>query len=375
MKKTNPVQVTVMAPHDPNSPKLHVHQFVPVLEGGDAIGNHALSIQVLLRQLGHESDIFAWRSGRGMKRYCRNYLQYAKNCSAGDILIYHFGVSSPVTDFFIKAPGRKVIIYHNITPEHFYRGVNDKIYHILKKGRRELAGIAGKTDLAMADSEYNREELVTLGFRNTVTVPLLIDFGLYSIAADASIMRRYKDGYANIVFVGRISPNKKQEDVIRAFSFYKKYINSKSRAFIIGQNQQVPEYNSILQKLIGVLGVEDVHLTGGVSQSELNAYYSIADLFLCMSEHEGFCIPLIESMHFGVPVLAYESTAVTGTLERSGILFSKKDYAQIAEMMDIIVRDHALKEKIVRRQKERLRRFQREHVEKEFLDSLGKLLN
>jgi L-malate glycosyltransferase len=372
LKKRNPVQVRIMTTHDT---KPNVHQFVPVLESGDAIGNHALAIQGLLRKLGYQSDIFAWRAGKGMKGYCRNYLHYAGKCSERDVLIYHFGVSSPITGFFVKAPGRKVIIYHNITPEHFYRGVNDKIFHILKKGRQELASIASKVDCAMADSEYNREELMTLGFRNTVTIPLLMDFNLYDATPDDSIMRRYKDGKANIIFVGRISPNKKQEDIIRAFSVYRKYINQESRLFIIGQNHQVPEYNAILNKLISTLGVKDILLTGGVSQSELNAYYGIADLFLCMSEHEGFCIPLLESMHFGIPILAYESTAVIDTLDGAGVLFGKKDLGQIAEMMDILVKDHALKEKIVRRQKGRLRRFQRETIENEFLNNLSKFLN
>lgn len=361
-----------MAMHDG---KADIHQFVPVLESADAIGNHAIAIQSLLSKLGYNSKIYAWRAGRGMKSRCHNYLDYANSYSEKDILIYHFGVSSPITDFFCKAPGKKVVIYHNITPENFYRGVNDKIYHILKKGRKELATIADKVDLAMADSEYNREELILFGFKNTVTIPLLMDFTLYDIEPDTSILNKFKDDSVNIIFVGRISPNKKQEDVIRAFSIYNKYVNPESRLFIIGQNHQVPEYNLILHKLIKSLEVHNVFLTGGVSQKELNAYYNIANLFLCMSEHEGFCIPLLESMHFGVPILAYESSAVTGTLDGAGVLFKEKDFIQVAEMINFMVKDYALKEKIVRRQKERLRRFQREKVEQEFLNSLGKFLN
>lgn len=355
--------------------KANIHQFVPVLESADAIGNHAIAIKSLLNKHGYNSTIYAWRAGKGMKSYCVNYLKYANSWSENDILIYHFGVSSPITDFFCKAPGKKVVIYHNITPENFYRGVNDKIYHILKKGRKELAELADKIDLAIADSEYNCEELISFGFKNTVTIPLLVDFTLYDIEPEPSILNKFKDNSVNIIFVGRISPNKKQEDVIRAYSIYNKYIEPGSRLFIIGQNHQVPEYNMILHRLINSLEVHNVFLTGGVSQKELNAYYRIANLFLCMSEHEGFCIPLLESMHFGVPILAYESSAVIGTLDGAGVLFKEKDFVQVAEMMNFMVRDKGLKEKIVRRQKERLRRFQREKIEQEFLNSLGKFLN
>ena len=358
-----------------NNPKPQVHQFVPVLERGDAIGNHALAIREFLRGKGYESEIFVWRAGKGMRRHCRKYLDYPRWSSSENVLLYHFGVSSPMTSFLLKAPDRKAIIYHNITPEDFYRGVSDRIYYILRRGRRELAGIAEKVDLAIADSEYNRHELVELGFKDTVTVPLLLDFEQYGISPATSILNKFDDGRTNMIFVGRISPNKKQEDIIRAFSVYKKYINGSSRLFIIGQNHQVPEYNVMLERLIDSLGIEDVYLTGGVTQAELNAYYSIADLFLCMSEHEGFCIPLIECMHFGVPVLAYDSSAVTGTLDGSGILFTEKDFARVAEMMDLVISDENLKERIIRGQKERLRRYGRERVEEELMDSLAGLIN
>ncbi len=355
--------------------KVQMHQFLAVLESGDAISNHALAIRDFLKGKGHQSEIFVWRAGRGMRKYCRDYLEYHAISSPENVMIYHFGVASPITRFFLKAPDRKVVIYHNVTPQDFYRGVNDYIYYILKKGRLELEAISEKVELAIADSEFNREELVQLGFKNTVTVPLLIDFSRYEIPAAASIINKYNDGKVNVIFVGRISPNKKQEDVIRAFSVYRKYINNNSRLFIIGHNRQVSEYNVLLKKLVEKLGVEDVHLTGGVSQSELNAYYTIADIFLCMSEHEGFCIPLIECMHFGVSVLAYESSAVTGTLDGSGVLFTAKDFSRIAEMMDIIVNDENMKERIIRGQKERLRRFQRDEVEKQLLKSLTEFMN
>jgi len=354
--------------------KPQVHQFVAVLDKGDAIGNHALAIREFMRGQGYSSEIFAWRAGKGMRHQCRHYLDYIRYSSSKNIVIYHFGVSSPITGFFLQAPDRKVIVYHNITPESFFRGVSDRIYHTLKNGRRELAQISGKIQLAIAVSEYNRQELARLGFKNTATVPLLLDFGLYKVAADSSISSMYDDGYVNIIFVGRISPNKKQEDIIRAFSMYKKYINSRSRLFIIGQNRQVPEYNTLLKCLVEALGVKDVHLTGAVSQAELNAYYSIADVFVSMSEHEGFCIPLLESMYFGVPIIAYDSSAVASTLGGTGILFTKKDSAAVAELLDLVINDGDLRERVIKAQKIRLESFMREKVEKQLMNTLAGLL-
>jgi glycosyltransferase involved in cell wall biosynthesis len=245
----------------------------------------------------------------------------------------------------------------------------------MEKGRRELERLSGEVDLAIADSQYNREELVELGFKNTVTVPLLIDYSRYDISPESSIMTKYRDGSVNLVFVGRIGPNKKQEDVIRVFSIYRKYINDRSRLFIVGPSRQVPDYNALLNRLVDSLGVEDVHLTGEAGQTELNAYYSIADVFVSMSEHEGFCIPLIECMHFGVPILAYESSAVTDTLDGSGILFAQKDLGRVAEMIDIVVKDKNVRERIVDGQKKRLEFFRRDRVEEQFLNCLAGLLN
>lgn len=352
-----------------------IHQFVAVLDRSDAVGNHALAIRDLLRQKGYQSEIFAWHAGEDMQRRCRDYLEYHGWSASRNIIIYHFGASSPVTELFLKLPDRKVIIYHNITPAEFFKGVNTEVYYIMKNGRRELERLSGKVDLAIADSEYNREELTRLGFENTVTVPLLIDFSRYDAAPESSIMTKYGDGSANIIFVGRVGPNKKQEDVIRAFSIYKKYIHGESRLFIVGPSRQVPEYNVLLNRLVDSLGVEGVHITGEASQAELNAYYSIADVFLSMSEHEGFCIPLIECMYFRVPVLAYESSAVAGTLNGSGVLFTRKDLGRVAEMIDMIVKDKDMKERIVDAQKKRLEFFRRERVEEQFLNSLAGLLN
>ena len=345
------------------------------MEEGDAIGNHAVAIRTLLRSRGFDSEIFVSRSSKTMRGSCRSYLEYSKWSSPDNVIIYHFGVGSPMTSVFLDAPDRKAIIYHNITPERFYAGVNDEVYYILKRGRRELSLLAGEVDLAMADSEFNRCELTAMGFGNTHTVPLLLDFGGYDVPPDDSIVNEYGASGTNIIFVGRIAPNKKQEDVIRVFSIYRKHIDSGSRLFIIGSDRQGSEYKERLTGLVENLGVEGVHMTGSVSQSQLNAYYTIADAFLCMSEHEGFCIPLIESMHFGVPIIAFGCTAVTETMDSAGVVVQQKDFARIAELINVIIKDEDTKERIIRGQRERLRRFQRERVEKEFENCLAQLLN
>lgn len=352
-----------------------IHQFVASLEEHDAVGNHAMAIRGLLRGNGFESEIFVWHSSKSMRNQCRIYREYPSFSSPENAIIYHFSVGSPLTSFFLQAPGKKIMIYHNITPARFFAGINNLVYRVVKDGRRELRSIAGRVDLAIAVSGYNRRELVEAGFDNTHTVPLLLDFGLYNAGPDQAIIDRYAGGKTNIIFVGRISPNKKQEDVIRAFSVYKKYVNANSRLFIIGQHAQVPEYKAILDDLVKTLDVEDVHFTGSVPQEQLNAYYSVADVFLCMSEHEGFCIPLVECMSFGVPVLAFDSSAVTSTLNGTGILFDQKDLGRVAEMIHLVAEKGTWRDSIIKKQRTRLEDFRPDKVEKQFMGVLNGSLN
>jgi glycosyltransferase involved in cell wall biosynthesis len=224
--------------------------------------------------------------------------------------------------------------------------------------------------LALADSEYNRRDLLAAGYAPTGVLPLAVPNTLAQVQPDTEVLNRFDDGVANLLFVGRLVPNKRQEDVIKAF-YYLRQIRPRSRLFLVGSWQNTRRYYAWLQEFAGRLGLsEAVYFPGHVSTAALAAYYRLADLFVCMSEHEGFCVPLIESMHFGVPVVAYASTAVPGTLGGAGILVREKRYDVIAELLHLLISDRKLYRQVVERQYARVQAFQEPAVLQQFRDYL-----
>lgn len=339
-----------------------IHQILPCLSSGDAIGNHTLEIQGILRKWGYTSYIFADDIHEEVRSFAKPYLQYKKYSSPDNLLIYHFSVGSPVSEMIKTLPDRKIFIYHNITPPEFLRGFEDYTYEVLRKGRDELRTFRDLSNLALGDSEFNRMELEEMGFNPTGVLPIIIDFEKYKTWPRSSIVAKYKDDYVNLLFVGRVIPNKRQEDVLLTFYFYKKYINPKSRLFFVGLHG-IERYDLMLGELIRRLKLEDVYFTGKVQFDELLAYYTIAHVFLCMSEHEGFCVPLVESMYFKIPIIAYHAASIPYTLGNSGVLVHSKKYEEIAEMIHVLIENQDFRKKIIEAQLQRLEFFQKPRLE------------
>lgn len=181
------------------------------------------------------------------------------------------------------------------------------------------------------------------------------------------------DGLTNIIFTGRVVPNKKQEDVIAAFDIYQKYYNPESRLILVGNPQLIPAYYASLKEYVKALGTENVVFTGHITFSAILAYYRSADLFLCMSDHEGFCVPLLEAMFFDVPVVAKNTSAVGETLGGSGILLPDSEPGMAAGVMNRILTDEALRKKVLDNQRERLKDFENGRIKKQLLKRIGSL--
>lgn len=351
---------------------MEIHQILPTISPCDAIGNEAFVIRDILRDWGYRSEIFAQNIHESITT--ANHLsEHKKRSSKNNILIYHFSIGSDVSKYVMSVPDRKILLYHNITPPHFFYNINDNLSLILGKGKEELELLVDKIEIALADSEYNRIELEEIGYKKTGILPLIIDLSKYD-KYNKGIITKYEDCWTNILFVGRIAPNKKQEDVIKCFYYYKA-INPRSRLFLVGGFNGCEVYYDQLQDLIKQKGIKDVHLVGMVDFADLVSYYMLADVFLCMSEHEGFSVPLIESMHFGVPIIAYNSTAVPYTMGGAGILANKKCYPEIAEMIDLVVTDEKFRERIVAKQNTRLKDFSYERTMDLFKEQLNKVIN
>jgi glycosyltransferase involved in cell wall biosynthesis len=323
--------------------KRPVHQLLAALSYGDAIGNEALAIQRQLRAKGFESDIFAERVHPRMAKLARPLWQYPEVSSPETLCLFHFSIGSAAGRLIYHAPDRLVSIYHNITPADWFVGFHPHLAGLCYHGRRELLAFAPRTALALGDSEFNRRELSAAGYAKTGVLPIILDFDCYRRAPAPVVKRMYDDGRTNLLFVGRVIPNKKIDDLIRVFAIYQRAIEPRSRLLLVGDYRGHERYLRRLGELVAALQVDEVVFTGHVDDDDLMAYYDVSDLFLCLSEHEGFCVPLLEAMHFGLPVVAFDAGAVAETLRGGGVLLKEKRPEVVAELVQLVLSDAALK--------------------------------
>jgi len=330
---------------------MQVHQLLTALSYGDAIGDDTLAIQRILREAGHESDIFCQLHHPRMARHVKWYELYREISSPDNIILFHFSIGSPVSHMIPELPDRKIMIYHNITPMHYFLDTNIVLTQLCYLGRKELRGFAKIVDMGLGDSDFNRRELEEAGFSPTGVLPIIVDFSKFGRPKETP-RRIHGEGPYTFVFVGRIIPNKKVEDVIGAFHVYQKWINADSRLFVVGDFRGFERYCDSLRTYVQDLGVRRVHFTGHVSNEEVAAYYRMSDVFLCMSEHEGFCVPLLEAFHFDLPVIAHASSAVPETLRGAGILVQERDLGLVAEAAEELRTDPDFREEVLRQQRE-----------------------
>ncbi len=324
-----------------------IHQVLATLGYGDAIGHEVLGIQRVLRGAGHESEIFVETADYRLEPLTRDYRELVDFSHRDNLLLHHFSLGSKASRTAFALPDRMALIYHNITPPEYFVGVHRRLARQCFRGRRELRAYADRCDLAMGDSEFNRQDLDGLGFPRTAVLPVVPDFSHLDLDPHWLVARDFDDDWTNILFVGRVIANKKIEDLISFFHVYHTVFNPRSRLLIVGAQSGFERYVASLHQLVATLGASHVHFIGHVSDEELVAFYDVADLFLCASEHEGFCVPLVEAFYKEVPVVAYAATAVPATMDGAGVLFDDKDPIHVARLMDAVVADAALQDRIV----------------------------
>jgi glycosyltransferase involved in cell wall biosynthesis len=337
-----------------------IHQWIPAAHRGDAVGDNARVMRDLLRSWGHQSDIFALSIDDDLAGDVRPWQD--ADARQGDITIFHFAIPSPMTRAFGTLPGARVLHYHNVTPAHFFAPYDAGICRMAAEGRRELATLAGRTDLALGVSEYNRQELEALGFDRTGVLPIVVDTARLTGAPPVPALESLlQDGLANILFVGRVAPNKRIEDHIRLAEQYKRYVDVYYRFIFVGNYNAVPGYYATVRALIAEYEMlpERFWFTGPVPDRELAAYYRHAHAYVSLSEHEGFCVPLVEAMAMDVPILAYDAAAVPETLGGAGVTFAPKDLELAAEWLGALVYDDPLRQQVIAGQRRRLAAFSR----------------
>lgn len=344
---------------------------------GDAVGNDILAIFHVLQEFGYDTDVYAEHIDQRVKDDVKPIKQIPE-LNDEDIILYHVSIATPLNYELEKWNGKKVIIYHNITPSHFFSDINPPLADACAQGIREMEHLASVADYGLADSEFNKQNMIDMGFTCPIDVlPILVPFDDYKKTPDIDTIKKYEnDGYTNLLFVGRIAPNKCHEDVIATYYQYKKYCNPKSRLFFVGNDGGMEIYAQRLQEYIQKLGLtkDDVIFTGHITFAQILAYYHLADAFVCMSEHEGFCVPLLEAMCFEKPILAYDSCAVPWTLGGSGLLTDTKDALVNAKLLERLLTDQELKETVLENEKERLDFFSHDRIKMQLKDFLERII-
>ncbi|SEL67022.1 Glycosyltransferase involved in cell wall bisynthesis [Stigmatella aurantiaca] len=332
-----------------------VHQLIPSFVAGDATGQAALHLQWLLRRMGHFGDIHAAEVGPGLE----SLAQPLKALQPGpeDLVLYHHGIASPLSGRLMHLPCRRGLVFHNISPARFYAGT--PLAEALTAGRAQLAALAPFVDLALGVSDFNTAELRAAGYRNLHTVPLFIEPGRFSAACADPAQRRALEGLSpTVLSVSRVAPHKRFEDLIALHAELLR-LRPQARLLLVGGYEPGSRYFKSLQR--AAKGLSGVHFLGRLNHAELVAAYRSAQVFVSMSEHEGFGVPLLEAMAAEVPVLAFGAAAVPETLGGAGIVFDEKRFAFLAELVVELSEDEALRKRILQGQAQRLGFFSAEH--------------
>ena len=353
-----------------------VHQFLPVLHRGDAVGEHTIALRELLRARGIPSEIYVEIPSQSGPRgdvagshpagggapdlSTRPMLAYREDCEPGDVLVYQMATASGIVAFLEERAECLVVNYHNITPARFFAPWDNPVARLQLRAREELVRLAARADLGIAVSEFNRVDLLEVGFRSTLAIPPIVAMSQHSVvpAENECADRAAGDDGARWLAVGRLAPNKAIEDVLVALLAYRRRHDPLAHLDVIGR-VAIASYAGALEAYAAELGIaRAVRFYGHVTTSRLAACYSTADVVVTASEHEGFCAPLVEAMSFGVPVCAYAAGAVPEVLGSAGLLFDTKNPVEIADTVHRVIADPVLRESLAQAGRERLGELQ-----------------
>lgn len=354
-----------------------VHQFIPTLAPRDAIGRHTLEIQATLRDAGLGSDIFAFEAKEHLRRRARPYRTF-RGARRGErtAVLYHVAIGSPIATFLARRSEPLLVDYHNVTPPEFFDAWEPGVAHALAGGRHQLVELRDRCSGALADSDFNRAELVALGYETTAVLPILFDPATLEHAVDERVASRIESVHRGTdwLFVGRLAPNKSQHELIKAFCAYRRAFDSEARLRLVGASSS-DRYESALRSFVHELGLEDaVEFAGSVSDGELGAHYATADVFVCVSEHEGFLVPLLEAMHYGVPIVAYARTAVPETLSGGGLALPRRDALTVATAVDHVMTRPEVRKALVASGRERLGELSLERGRRRLLEVIQEMV-
>ena len=346
-------------------------QFHATLAYGDAVGNDCFELQRLMWHDGVRSELFAEESKPEVRALARPWRDLEKEPTERTALFVHVSMGNDALDGVTALPHRKVVVHHNITPASYFSGLNEHAERYAARGREQLKALASVAELGIADSDFNRGELDALGFARTATVPILVDWDAYDVTPDPDVARTLADERTSILVVGQILPQKAIHDVIPAFARYRES-DPGARLVLVGSSAMSGKYLADLHWDVARRGLEGAVLfAGSVPMEQLVAYYRGATALLTLSDHEGFCVPLLEAMRADLPIVAHAAGAIPGTLGDAGLLLEDKSPDAVAAALERAVHDTGLRRDLVERGRRRLAEFSRERVEERLRAALA----
>jgi glycosyltransferase involved in cell wall biosynthesis len=326
---------------------VRVDQVIPSLASRDAIGVHTMNLRDGLRAAGIHSDIYYGSFTPDVAHEGRPVIELGR-AGRDRWLLYQASIGSPVYDILSARSEPKLVNYHNITPAGLLREWEPAVAYEASLGRTQLARLAPQSSFAVADSAFNESELVALGYSGTAVVPLLIDMQAKSPSPDPALAaaleaRRAREGGADLLYVGKISPHKAPHDLVKMLDVLRLTVDPAARLHLVG-SPLGETYEPALRSFVSELGLDPVvNFAGSVSGAELEAYFQAADVFVMASDHEGFCVPLGEAMGHGVPIVAYGVTAVPETVGGAGLVLPDKSAALFAAAVGRVLGDARLR--------------------------------
>lgn len=323
-----------------------------------------------MRSWGVEGEVFADTLDPALDGSVRPIARLARSLEPDDVLVIHYTAYARALDAALDLPQRKLLVYHNVTPPEFLWEWEPIVAARCALGRARLREYVGRVDAVATATAFNAADLRAAGFDDVQVLPALYFFDRERLSAGAGAHER--EVRSNVLFVGRLSPNKRQDELIKAFALYQRYREPDSRLLLVG-GPIGPSYTDHLERVTSATGARNV-IMGGRLQPELNDAYRAASVFVCLSEHEGFCLPLLEALHFELPVIARRAGAVPEVLGDAGILIDDEELPTIAELIDGCVRDEELRKELRRRGQERLKGFESADTERSWRGLVERLL-
>ncbi len=334
-----------------------VHQFIPALIPRDATGSHTLLLRDALRRAGWRSEIFTEATHDELVAETLPATSYARHAEPGDVLVYQLCTSSMVADLLLERPEPLILDYHNVTHPDLYAGWEPATARRVTAAREQLRRLAPKATLGVAVSEFNERDLRAAGCRRTAVVPVLADLGRLA-APDPAVLARLEatkgQGGSDWLFVGRVVPSKAQHDLVKALWAYRRLYDPLARLHLVGSVSS-PRYLRALRSFVADLDLGDaVVVTGEVSEPALAAYYAAADIYVSMSLHEGFGVPLVEAFRTGTPVVALAAGAVPSTVGDAALLLDRAEPLRTAAAVHRVLSDTAVRDRLVTNGRRRL---------------------